>query len=274
MPTARFRSHDGVRIAYGVEGEASGSPVVLVHGFASSRALNWELPGWTALLVDAGRRVIALDCRGHGESEKPHAPEAYGRGAMARDVVALLDHLAIPAADVVGYSMGGRLAARLLAVHGARFGRGVLAGVGGALLDHDREARRAETIARALEAEDAAAIADPGARAFRAFADRYGGDRTALAACMRGQERGLAPAALSRIRAPVLVVVGRDDTLVGDPRRLADAIPGARLVVVEGRDHMSAVPARATKRAVLDFLAEAEAGAAGPSPGPRVGRES
>src|SRR5712691_9314593 len=96
--------HDGVEIAFLDEG--AGEPIVLVHGFASNAAVNWVHPGWVATLTKAGRRVIALDIRGHGASSKLYDPAAYHSAAMAEDVRALLDHLALSRADVMGYSMG------------------------------------------------------------------------------------------------------------------------------------------------------------------------
>ena len=104
--------HNGaVEIAYLDEGE--GDPIVLVHGFASSKDVNWVYPTWVSLLRQAGRRVIALDNRGHGNSTKLYDPEDYHIGAMAGDVRALLDHLALPRADLMGYSLGARISALL-----------------------------------------------------------------------------------------------------------------------------------------------------------------
>src|SRR6201981_4180067 len=102
--------HNGaLEIAYLDEGE--GEPIVLVHGFASSKNVNWVYPTWVSELRKGGRRVIALDNRGHGDSEKLYDPAQYSIPMMAGDVVALMDHLGIPRADVMGYSLGGRLTA-------------------------------------------------------------------------------------------------------------------------------------------------------------------
>src|SRR6185295_17382261 len=107
--------HNGaVEIAYLDEGE--GEPIVLVHGFASTRSVNWVYPTWVSELRKDGRRVIALDNRGHGESSKLYDPAHYSIAAMASDVVALMDHLEIPRADIMGYSLGARMAA-WLALH-------------------------------------------------------------------------------------------------------------------------------------------------------------
>src|SRR5437762_1082988 len=104
--------HNGaVEIAYLDEGE--GDPIVLIHGFASSKEFNWVQPGWFATLKGAGRRVIALDNRGHGQSAKLTDPAEYHTTKMASDVRALMAHLGISRADLMGYSMGARITAFL-----------------------------------------------------------------------------------------------------------------------------------------------------------------
>lgn len=242
----------GVRIAY--EDLGSGPPVVLVHGFAASRALNWKAPGWYDLLLDAGYRVCALDCRGHGESDKPHDSAAYEPARMGGDVLRMLDTLQIERARLVGYSMGAMIASQLLLEHADRFERVVLGGVGGTMLEPRGDS---EAIARALEADDPKGITDERGRGFRAFADQSRNDRHALAACMRRPRTPLDPAALAHVSLPVLVVAGALDELVGDPARLAAVIPGAKSIVIPGRDHLSAVGDRRTKDAVLAFLSDA-----------------
>src|SRR5438105_7017497 len=104
----RFQ-HGSVEIAFLDEGE--GEPIILVHGFASNKEVNWVQPGWIATLKRAGRRAIALDNRGHGQSSKLYDPAAYHTDTMADDVRALLDHLGIARIDTMGYSMGARICA-------------------------------------------------------------------------------------------------------------------------------------------------------------------
>ena len=178
--------NDGVDIAYLDEGE--GEPVVLVHGFASTKEVNWVNPGWVTTLTRAGRRAIALDNRGHGASGKLYDPAAYHSAVMAEDVRALLDHLDIPRADVMGYSMGARISAFLALAHPARTRSVVLGGLGIRLVDG---VGLPELIADALEAPSLADVQDVQGRTFRAFADQTKSDRKALAACIRGSRQTL-----------------------------------------------------------------------------------
>jgi len=116
----------GVKIHYVVKGR--GEPVVLIHGLDSSAAMNWSVPGIIAELA-RHYQVIALDCRGHGQSDKPAAEGAYGTN-MVEDVIRLMDHLHIAKAQVVGYSMGGMITMELLVTHPDRVSSAVLGGMG------------------------------------------------------------------------------------------------------------------------------------------------
>src|SRR5262249_41403207 len=140
-------THDGVEIAFLDEGE--GEPIVLVHGFASTAQVNWVYPGWVATLTKAGRRVIALDNRGHGASSKLYDPAAYYSARMAQDVRALMDHLDLAQADVMGYSMGARITAFFALENLQRLRRAVLGGLGIRLVEG---VGLPESIAEALEA--------------------------------------------------------------------------------------------------------------------------
>ncbi len=104
--------NDQIEIAYLDEGE--GDPIVLIHGFASTAAINWVQPGWVTTLTKASRRVIALDNRGHGASSKLYDPAAYHSATMAEDVRALLDHLGIarPMSWAIRWVLGSQLISR------------------------------------------------------------------------------------------------------------------------------------------------------------------
>jgi pimeloyl-ACP methyl ester carboxylesterase len=245
--------HDGVEIAFLDEGE--GEPIVLVHGFASTAEVNWVHPGWVATLKRAGRRVIALDNRGHGASSKLYDPAAYHSARMADDVRALLDHLGIERADVMGYSMGSRITAYFALAHPARLRRAVLGGLGIRLVEG---VGLPESIAQAMEAPSLADVHDPTGRTFRAFAEQTKSDLAALAACIRGSRQVLTRDEVATIHAPVLVAVGSKDKVAGSAPELAALLPAGRALDIPGRDHMLAVGDKVFKEAVLRFLAPPE----------------
>jgi pimeloyl-ACP methyl ester carboxylesterase len=243
--------HDDVDIAFLDEGQ--GEPIVLVHGFASTAQVNWVHPGWVATLTNAGRRVIALDNRGHGASTKLYDPAAYHSDRMAEDVRALIDHLGLARADVMGYSMGARIAAFFARAHPTRLRRAVLGGLGIRLVDG---VGLPESIAEALEAPALADVRDPMGRTFRAFAEQTRSDLRALAACIRGSRQTLTGEEVTSIRAPVLVAVGGKDEVAGPAGELAALLPRGRALDIPGRDHMLAVGDRVFKQAVVSFLAD------------------
>ena len=243
-------THGDVEIAYLDEGE--GEPIVLVHGFASNKEVNWVFPGWVTTLRRAGRRVVALDNRGHGQSTKLYDPLAYHSSLMAQDVRALLDHLGVGRAAVMGYSMGARITAFLALAHPERVRAAILGGLGYSLVEG---VGLPETIAEALEAPALADVSDPTGRLFRAFAEQTRSDLRALAACMRGSRQTLTAAEVGRIAVPLLIAVGSNDAIAGSPDDLAALIPGARALRIPGRDHMLAVGDRVFKAGVLEFLA-------------------
>ena len=233
MPSFR---NGKVEIAYLDEGE--GEPIVLIHGFASTKEVNWLLPGWFTTLTKADRRAIALDNRGHGASTKLYDPADYHSEIMAEDVRALLDHLEIERADLMGYSMGSRIAAFLSVKHPARVRSAILGGLGIRLVEG---VGLPESIAEALEAPTVADVKDSTGRTFRVFAEQTRSDLRALAACIRGSRQTLSRAEVAAIVAPVLVAVGTTDKVAGSAQELATLVPGARALDIPGRDHMLAV---------------------------------
>jgi pimeloyl-ACP methyl ester carboxylesterase len=242
-----------VRIAY-VDlppEEGAGDPVVLVHGFASTHAVNWVNTGWVKTLHRAGRRVVALDNRGHGMSEKLYDPAAYATPAMAADVLALMDHLSLPRADVMGYSMGARITAFVALAEPRRVRSALLGGLGIHLVDG---VGLPLGIADAMEAPSLADLTDPTQRMFRAFAEQTGSDLRALAACIRGSRQTLTAGEVGSIGVPVQIAVGTKDAVAGDAHALGALIPGSVVVDIPGRDHNLSVGDRVHKEAVVAFL--------------------
>lgn len=254
---------DGIRLAYEVVGE--GPPVLLIHGFAASRRQNWKEPGWYQTLNEAGYRVVAMDCRGHGESDKPHEDKFYGHDIMAEDARAVMAATGIAPTFLMGYSMGGFISMHLLLEHPEQLRKLAIGGVGATYLNTapqpgnrmaDPETRN--RIADALIEDDKSKITDPTARTFRDFAEQGGKDRLALAACMRAMRRNFPAVELGRSQRSVLVVCGENDVLTGPPDPLAAAFADGRAVTVPRRDHMTTVGDKVYKAAVLKFFAEFE----------------
>jgi pimeloyl-ACP methyl ester carboxylesterase len=238
-----------VEIAYLDEGE--GEPIVLVHGFASTKNVNWVYPAWVSDLKKGGRRVIALDNRGHGDSGKLYDPAQYTIPIMAGDVVALMDHLEVAQADVMGYSLGARLTAQLALSAPERLRSAIFGGIGMAMIEGGGPG---ENVAEALEAPSLDEVADPVGRTFRAFADQTRSDRQALAACMRGSRGLLRREDAAQISVPVLIAVGTTDEIAGSARGLSEIIPDAEVLDIPNRDHMRAVGDKVYKNGVADFL--------------------
>jgi len=241
--------HGSVDVAYLDEGQ--GEPIVLVHGFASNKEVNWVGPGWVSTLTLAGRRVIALDIRGHGESTRLYSIADYHTDLMADDVRALADHLGLERFDVFGYSMGARICAFLAVRHPERVRSLILGGLGVRLVNG---VGLSDDIAKALEAPSADAIIDPIGRRFRAFAEQTRSDRVALAACLRGSRQTMPIAEAGSILAPTLIAVGTRDDVAGPAAPLAALIPHAEVLDIPGRDHMLAVGDRVFRAGVVDFL--------------------
>ena len=241
--------HGNVEIVYLDEG--AGDPIVLVHGFASNKQVNWVQPGWVSTLTRDNRRVIALDNRGHGQSGKLYEPADYHTDLMASDTAALIAHLGLERADVMGYSLGARISAVIAARHPARVRSLILGGVGIKLVEvaglhHD--------VARSLELPSIDDVTDPQGKAFRLFAEQTKSDLKALAACLRGSRQTLRPEELAAVAAPVLVAAGTRDDIAGSPAELAALFPHGQSLDIPDRDHMVAVGDRVFKARVLEFL--------------------
>lgn len=242
----RFASFDGVEIAWAEMGE--GRPVLLIHGYFSDAQTNWIKYGHAAKVAAAGRRVIMPDLRAHGLSARPHDASAYPPDALAKDGMALIEHLGLNDYDLGGYSLGARTSVRMVTM-GASPGKLVLSGMGlEGLLDTGRRAahfRRILTNLGSFERGSSEWMAE-------AFLKTTGGDPVALLGILdtfvdTSREE------LAAIAQPVLVLAGEEDDDNGSHRALAELLPDARLVETPG-NHMSAVVKRELGDAIAEFL--------------------
>ncbi len=245
---ASFES-GGVKIAFNAVGW--GDPVLMIHGFAANRGQAWRASGWFDLLEKAGLDYAAMDHRGHGESDKPHDPEAYAIEKMAGDVINFLDYLKAKQAHIIAHSMGAMITLRLLSEHPQRFKSAVLCGVGARMLEK-RDDRK--TMAEAMTTDDPKGVKDEHALSFRAFAESTNSDMKALAACISSRRPPLDQTAMAGIKIPVMVITGSEDDLSGKPEPLAELIPGAKAVTIPGATHHTIMADPDFKEAVFRFL--------------------
>ncbi|GAB4022390.1 alpha/beta fold hydrolase [Spirosoma koreense] len=237
-----FTSFDGTKIHYDVLG--TGKPVVLLHGFISTSE-SWKRAPVRQALADAGFKVITLDLRGNGLSDKPHAAEAYRDNTELKDVMALMKHLGLTNYDVVGYSRGAILTAKLLTMD-KQVRRAVMGGISVDFSDPNWFRRRNfhEALTKPGSHPELQAAVD--------YAKKSGADTVVLARLQEFQPV-TSKSDLGKIRIPVLVVNGDQDKDNGDPQTLVDAIPGSRLVIVPG-DHGGAMRTPEFAKAVVEFL--------------------
>lgn len=245
VPQDHFFDSNGVRIRYVEQGQ--GPPVVLIHGYTGNLERHWMNPGVFADLAK-DHRVIALDCRGHGKSDKPVDPKSYG-SEMARDVVRLLDRLKIQQAHIVGFSMGAIIAGHLLTTHPDRFLTATFVGYHAVRAWTAADDQEAEASARDLESDMPfrsliLGISNPAAPPSDAEIRKLSqtlaasNDVKALAAYHRGRP-GLVvtDAQLAAVRVPTLGMIGSADPSVGTMHHVKRVMPALTVVVIEGAEH-------------------------------------
>lgn len=250
-----FFEHQGLQLFYldaPAVGKDLGEPILLIHGFASNHMVNWANTLWVKTLTEAGRRVIAIDNRGHGQSSKPYEPGAYATLKMADDALALIDFLRLKNVDVMGYSMGARIGAFMAAAAPVRVRSLILGGLGHYLIEGGGLSLR---IAEAMEAPSFHELTEPTQRMFRKFAESTKSDLRALAACIRGSRQKMSRELAAHLTMPTLVAIGSTDLVAGDGQKLIEALPKATLLTIPDRDHNMAVGDKVYRKGVLDFLA-------------------
>ncbi|WP_414685092.1 MULTISPECIES: alpha/beta fold hydrolase [unclassified Microbacterium] len=245
---------DGTRLATYTWGELDDPVVVVVHGFASSARDTWVLTGWVRQLTQAGYRVLALDQRGHGLSEKPHQADQYGIRTLATDVETVMDAYLVDDAFYLGYSLGARVGWEVVRDLPQRIGRAVLGGVpdGIPLARLDLDQVRGYL-------EDGTPVADPTTQNYITLTERVpGNDLRALVALAEGlrSSRMIDPDPSNAPEAPILFATGSKDAIIEGSRALAEAAPQGRFFEIPDRNHFNAPGSRAFKEAALAFLAE------------------
>ncbi|MDQ0895305.1 alpha/beta fold hydrolase [Agromyces ramosus] len=255
-PTLYAEAPDGVLVGYHVHGRDEGGgggaadaalpPVLLVHGFASTGQVTWEGTGWVSALLAAGRAVITLDLRGHGESDKPVDADSYTPELLGADLLAVLDSAGADLVDVIGYSMGNRVVSALTSLAPDRVRRVVIGGAG------PRE------LFASWDLDDARAVLLRGEPARNPVIEQVlrpaiaaGADREALLACIAGVQGS--PLSIPG-DTPTLFVAGENDPVPEGAQELAREW-GSDYVSIPGRDHVSTLTARAFKDAAIAFLA-------------------
>ncbi len=240
---------ENIKIAY--EDYGSGKPIILIHGFASNSKTNWVNTGWVDFLTNAGYRVLTIDNRGHGLSEKLYDSKYYPARLMAHDVINLIDYLNIGSACLFGYSMGARISAFAAMQAPDKVKCIIFGGMGINLIRGMRDS--AEIIA-ALRASSVDEVENITAKQFRVFAERTKSDLRALAYCLSSSRDPISEEDVKKINIPTLVAVGSKDGIGGAPEPLADLLPKGEALLLEGLDHMKATGDRSFKKGVLDFL--------------------
>jgi pimeloyl-ACP methyl ester carboxylesterase len=247
-----FQSHDGTRIAYLDQGE--GPAVLLMHGLTANVTVNWIVPGIVDALVGGGFRVLAIDTRGHDNSEAPVDPAAYHPDAIAGDAVQLVRKLSAEPIAAVGYSYGCRTAAILATDKKIALSAVVLAGLDleTTLLPHPRGNPVTEAVCAALEADDPESVTVPGIKEMRAQITAWNAEHKAMAHIFRGMQDART-LDLGTIEAPTLVMNSPGEP---DPALVADLIPGARTARLAQGNHMTGPTEPDFLPHLLGFLGE------------------
>lgn len=257
MPDPSFvMSAEGYRIATYAWGDLDADPVLCVHGFASSARDNWVETGWVRDLLRAGYRVVAVDQRGHGGSDKPEDPRAYTMNAFVDDLLAVLDTYLIDEVRYVGYSLGARVGWQFAVDHPEHATRAVLGGIP----DGIPLARLDLTQARAY-VDEGIPVEDPVTQNYIRLAERVrDNDVRALVALAEGMRQGDADPDPARPPAqPILFATGTEDAIIERSRALAATTPNGVFVEIPGRHHFNAPGSRVFRQSALEFLGGGDA---------------
>lgn len=244
--------HRDLRLSYLDNHQVSDlPPILLLHGFTASAASNWLNTGWIRALTLAKRRVIALDARGHGHSDKPHDTTYYPSNQMMTDSIALLEQLGFACADFMGYSMGARMSAFAAIEHPEKVRKLLLGGMG---INLKIGIGRPQPIADALLAKSLVEIKNRHARRFRRLAEMGGNDLVALANCILSSRQAITADCLAKITAKTLILVGDEDDIGGSPYGLSPFITGSQAVEIRECHHFNALTHQCFREVGINFI--------------------
>jgi pimeloyl-ACP methyl ester carboxylesterase len=252
MPAPSYiMSAEGYQIATYSWGDPDAEPVLCVHGFASSCRDNWVETGWVRALTAAGYRVIGVDQRGHGASDKPYDPLAYSMGAFVGDLIAVLDTYLVDDVRYLGYSLGARVGWQLAVDAPEHVGRAVLGGI-----PDGRPLGRLRIEQARAYVDSGTPVADPVTQNYVRLAERVrDNDLRALIGLAEGMRFGDAdPDPEHPPMQPVLFATGSEDAILERSRRLAATVPNGRFVEIPGRHHFNTPGSRIFREQALDFL--------------------
>ncbi|MFW9950339.1 MAG: alpha/beta fold hydrolase [Candidatus Thorarchaeota archaeon] len=256
-----YYNNNQVKIYYEIEGK--GPDLIMIHGFAANIEINWRQTNWISTLKD-NNRLILIDCRGHGKSDKLYDPSLYGT-YMREDVIKLMDHLSITKANFFGYSMGGNMTLSILLSEPNRVNSAIIGGYIPTPVKPELGKQFYEPVIAALKTKDKKEIKNPIAQNFRTFAESTGADLKALVAVMEGNfaqrdenlifdSKDTIKSLFKKVKVPVLTVVGSDDVLIQNKTLIAELMPGACHFQIQGRDHLTVVPDPRFHMVVSAFL--------------------
>jgi pimeloyl-ACP methyl ester carboxylesterase len=255
MPAPRFvMSAEGYRIATYLWGDEDAPTVLCVHGFASSCRDNWVSTGWVRDLTRAGFRVLGVDQRGHGASDKPHEPSAYAMDALVGDLVEVLDTHLVDSVLYAGYSLGARVGWQLAVTAPERVSTAVLGGI-----PDGRPLARLQIEQARAYADQGTPVEDPVTRNYVTLAERVpGNDLRALVALAEGMRLGDAdPDPAQPPQQQVLFATGSEDAILERSRALAAATPRGEFVELPDRHHFNAPGSRVFRQAAVEFFSRA-----------------
>lgn len=259
MPSPQFvMSADGIRIATYQWGADDAPTVLCVHGFASSCRDNWVNTGWVRDLTRAGFRVLGVDQRGHGASDKPHEASAYGMDALVGDIAMVLDTYLLDTVFYAGYSLGARVGWQVAVQLPDHVDRAVLGGI-----PDGRPLARLQIEQARAYAEHGTPVDDQVTRNYVTLAERVAGnDLRALVALAEGMRLGDAdPDVAHPPNQSILFATGSEDAILERSRLLADATPNGTFVELAGRHHFNAPGSRDFRQAAVEYFASAAAAA-------------